>query len=87
MPEPTAPTDTDFWRWVALVTEVLGLALTLYFLWEYAPERWKIGIRGWVRGARRPLDAIDARKHERAEMLRDVIELITYGVPSEWVQT
>lgn len=86
MQAQTASEDTDFWRWVALATEVLGLALTLYFLWEYMPERWKIDLRRWARGVRTPFDAAEARKHARAGMMNEVLTLMTYGVPDEWVR-
>ena len=84
MQAQTTTEDADVWRWLTLATEVLGLFFTLYVMWEYCPERYKIELRRWVRGARVPFDAAEARKKARAEMMSDVLTLITYGVPSEW---
>ena len=79
--------DADLWRWLALATEVLGLAFTLYIMWEYAPERYKLTVVRWLRGVRVPFDAADARKRARAEMMSDVLHVITYGVPGEWASS
>ena len=76
--------DADVWHWVAFATEVLGLLFTLYVMWEYMPERYKMTLRAWARVPRAPFDAHEARRRERAEMLGDVVHLITYGVPDEW---
>lgn len=76
---------TDWWEVARLATELAAMALTAYYLWSLAPEGWKMELRRWLRGARAPFTAAEERKAARAELWSDVLDLITYGVPGEWV--
>jgi len=76
---------TDEWlRWLTAAAEVAGFALTVYFLWEMAPERWKLDIRRTFSLLRAPLAARAHHRRAVNEMWLDVIELQTWGVPTTW---
>ena len=71
-------------RWLMVASEVIGLAITAWFVWEWLPERYKLDLRRGLRLLRAPWDAAADRHRARSEMMADVIHVLTYGVPDEW---
>lgn len=69
-----------------LAINVTALGLTLYLLWTYVPETTKIELRAAGHQVTAPFRAAEANRKARAEMMSDVIELGTFGVPGQWTR-
>lgn len=67
--------------------EAATLALTLYVVWMFVPETAKMEVRSVCRVATAPLRDAASRRRARAEMMSDVVELVTYGPPVAWADT
>jgi hypothetical protein len=73
---------------VLLISEIVGLGFTLYIVWAMLlPDNVKDEIRSLGRAARVPFDAAAAERRAHVEMMADVIDLATFGVPAEWARS
>jgi hypothetical protein len=71
-------------RVVRITLEVVSVGATLYMVWVLIPESTKMELRAAAREMLAPFDAVAARRRTRVEMMADVIELSTFGVPAQW---
>lgn len=79
-------TSAEVERWVVITGEVAGLVVLAYLTWLYLPESVRLRVRHGARSVRAPFDAAAAGRRARAEMMADIIELVTFGVPQAWAR-